>query len=121
MQMRTRLALFAAISMFAQSSCTPTTSARDFGSAQVLVTDEAGTAVGGAPVQISALNSSGGTYYISTQTRADGKIEFGVPAGDHTVVVTPPVGFSMGPDPMTRTVTVAANQTTSVTIRLHRG
>lgn len=94
---------------------------RNPGTVSVTVTDDAQQAVANADVSVSATNNSGGTYYIGTKTRSDGRsVISGISAGTQTVQVTPPSSHMAGTDSLKKTIQVVKGQTTAVTFVLRR-
>ena len=91
------------------------------GSVEALVTDESLAPISGVMVQVSGVNSSGGTYYVGKYTGSNGRTTIpGIPAGQRLVIVTAPAQFAEGPDPLTRQVEVIRDQKVSVAFRLRR-
>lgn len=94
---------------------------KDPGSVAFLVTDESGIPIADVSVQVSAVNSSGGTYYVGMRTGADGRATISsIPAGQREARVTPPATFAEGVDPLSRQVEVIKGRTVSVLFRLRR-
>lgn len=94
---------------------------RDPGTVSVTVTDDAQQAVANADVSVSAINNSGGTYYIGTKTRSDGRtVVSGVSAGTQTVQVTPPSSHVAGTDSLKKAIQVVKDQTVDVRFVLRR-
>ncbi len=91
------------------------------GSVAVLVTDESGKSIADVSVTVSAVNSSGGTYYVGRRTGADGRVTIpSIPAGQREVRITPPAAYAEGADPLSRQVEVIKGRTVSVVFRLRR-
>ncbi len=118
MQLVTRLAVAALVLTAACSGSdatgSPTQPAAQVGAVQGTVKDTTGVAVAGAGLALSAT----GQATLTTTSAADGSFSFAsVPVGDWTITVTPPTGFSAGPQ-ATAAVTVRAGQTTTANLQL---
>ena len=73
---------------------------KDPGAVTVRITDAGGVAVSGVHVLVRDLPNEVGSFYsVGQTTGATGAVTFqGIPAGPRRVEITPPTGFSAGPD-----------------------
>lgn len=94
---------------------------RDPGTVAVTVVDDGQLPVVGADVSVSATNERGGTFYIGTKTRTDGRtIVSGVPAGVQTVEVALPATHAAGSDSLKKSIEVLKGQSTNVRFTVKR-
>jgi hypothetical protein len=111
----------ALILLASTASCTALFGNGDTGAVLAHVRDQNDAPVAGAPVGISQVNGSGGTFTVSQQTKANGDTFLGgVQSGDRTVSVTLPAGYAAGSDPLSKPINVLRGQTIQVTFVLQR-
>jgi hypothetical protein len=72
----------------------------DSGTVTIGITDTAGVAVSGVLVMVRDIPNKVGSFYsIGQTTNARGTVTFpGIPTGARRIEVTPPAGFSAGPE-----------------------
>jgi hypothetical protein len=95
---------------------------KDPGTVVVSVRDAAGVRLEGVRVQVHDIPNNVGTFYsVGAWTDSAGSRSLhGIPAGPRRVEVTPPAGFTAGPDGATKPVQVVKGNAVTVTFTLTR-
>lgn len=93
---------------------------KDPGTVIVGVSDAAGAPLSGVRVQVHDIPNNVGSFYsVGVTTDATGSRSIhGIPAGIRRVEVTPPAGFTAGPDGATRSVEVVKDRSVTVAFTL---